>query len=116
MSGFFGVIQTDRREWQAMRLHPRTVEAALLIRRCRSFMAPDQGLAEISEMVVLPLNADSQMIAATALALLLNAPFFYVEGTSNGGDCSVKTLDVATPAEAHRSFEDYCAERFPVSG
>jgi hypothetical protein len=97
-----------------MRLHPQVTDAALLIRRCRGFMAPDNGLAEISEMVALPLNPSSQMIAATALALLLNTPFLYVE--SDGRECQVTPIEAATVAQAHQSFEDYCSERFPVTG
>lgn len=116
MSGFFGIVQTDRQEWVAKRLHPRPIEAALLIRHCRSYMSPDNGLAEISEMVFLPLSLQSQMIAATALALLLNAPFFYVEGTSDGRDCQVKAIQAMTAAQAHQSFVEYCGGRFPVTG
>ena len=113
MSGFFGVLQTDRREWAGMRLHPRPVEAALLIRHCRGYMAPDDGLAEISEMVFLPLDPNSQMIAATAIALLLNAPFFYVEGRSDGRDCRVYRLDEPTLEQARQRFEDHCQRTIP---
>ena len=113
MSGFFGVIWTDRHEWAAMRLHPQTMEAALLIRRCRA-IAPDNGLAEISEMVALPLNPQSQMIAATALALLLNTPFFRVE--SDGCDCQVTPIAATTDAQAYQNFVEYCSGRFPVTG
>jgi hypothetical protein len=115
MSGFFGVIQTDRPAWVAMRLRPRPVEAALLIRRCRG-MAADDGLAEISEMVFLPLNPESQMIAATAVALLLNTPFFFIEGESDGRDCQVKTLQATTATEALQRFDAYISERFSVNG
>lgn len=114
MSGFFGVIQTDRQKWAAMQLRPWPAEAALLIRNCQGIA--DHGLAEISEMVFLPLNPVSQMIAATAVALLLNTPFFFIEGESDGHDCRVKTLQATTATEAQQRFETYCAERFSVNG
>jgi hypothetical protein len=128
MSGFFGII--DRHGWQGFRLVPQSSEANSLILGCRSMMQvmpamsgnsialddhfdqrgvalDDVGiLALLAGLVLDPPNPEFRMVAATAVAIVLNSPFFYIQGsvTADGCDCEVFIIYADDAADAQRQF------------
>jgi hypothetical protein len=139
MSGFFGVIHADRGEWRCHNLVPHPAEAVRLIQLYRDLMArseplpgngpvvldagfyhygiPEDDIAVLCLMVghvFSPSTPEFQMIAATAIAILHNAPCFYVEGVSFGEQhfCELYVIQTQTPREAHVVFSEQCSDRF----
>ena len=134
MSGFCGIIRTDRPEWQGFRLEPPSQQAVSLIRGCHSMLqaAPDlpgnsivldadfdrRGvrvsdvgiLALLAGLVFDPPNPEFRMVAANAVALVLNSPFFYIQGfaTADGCDCEVFIIYAKDAADAHQQFASLC--------
>lgn len=128
MSGFFGIIEEGC--WAGFRLEPDPLRAASTIRALRDLLRSGRVpisydhsfglnledaalLSLLSGMVFRPDNAIEQMNAATAIALLIKEPFFYIEGTANldACDCRLFVIQARSAAEAHARFMRYCCRR-----
>ena len=134
MNGFFGIIDTDTTEFERHEYVP-SPKAVALIEQFREALpeappitgntisleprydalgvAPADAplLSVLIALVMHPESADQQMVAATAIALLIKLPFFYIAGAPDD-ECSLYDLPAGSAVDAEIAFLAHCIDRY----